>query len=630
MKALIFNSGLGSRLGELTADKPKSMVRLANGESIFHRQLRILYNCGIREFVVTTGPYAEQLEHEVASFQEHGCSIVFVPNPVYDKTNYIYSMFLAREYLRDDDILMLHGDLVFDAAYAQEVIDSPLSSLGSVNETLPQPEKDFKARIVDGEVCEVSVSIFDDDCYAFQPFYKLSRAAASIWIEEVERFVYMDIVGVYAENAANNVFDRMHVAAFSYEGHCVEEIDTPEDLERVSAMVRLYDFTAQPIYSMDERGISLIDGQVYSAWTGIESLPDLMEKLGMTRPLVIASSAFKHWNIAQVLDDTCDYYEVFQGFKPNPAFPDIQKAVAAYKAAGCDSIISAGGGSAIDIAKCVKQMLALPEGSGSDALTSKPLPYADIPHIAMPSTAGTGSESTHFAVCYIDAVKYSIANDCLLPDAVLLDPSVLEGLSQYQKRATMLDALCQAIESYWSAKSSAQSRDYSCSAISSIMDNYKDYLAGDAKAAAKIMEAANKAGHAINLTTTTAPHAMSYKLTSYYHLPHGHAVAVCMPYCWQYLIEHADEDISARLIEIAHLMTGYDAVSAQDALDAFNFFYESLSMPVDWKPQSTVDAEVLASSVNAQRLSNFPVSMTHDDIVKLYEKILSRDDGATE
>ena len=139
MKALIFNSGLGSRLGALTHDRPKSMVRLGSGETIFHRQLRILSACGIREFVVTTGPFPELLEAEAAPFEAAGCSFAFVPNPVYSETNYIYSMWLARGLLRTGDFLMLHGDLVFDAAYAQAVVDSPLESLGSVNPALPQP-----------------------------------------------------------------------------------------------------------------------------------------------------------------------------------------------------------------------------------------------------------------------------------------------------------------------------------------------------------------------------------------------------------------------------------------------------------------------------------------------------------
>lgn len=237
MKALIFNSGLGSRLGALTSDRPKGMVELSSGEVIFERQMRILHACGIREFVITTGPYPEQLARVAARYERLGCSVSFVKNPRYEQTNYIYSMYLARELLRDDDILMLHGDLVFDESYARMVIEASCASLGSVNPSLPLPEKDFKARVFDGDVVEVGVHIFDDDCVAFQPFYKLSPASMKLWLDEVVVFCEAGKTDVYAENAANEMFGQMNVSAFSYEGHVVEEVDTPEDLERVSQMI---------------------------------------------------------------------------------------------------------------------------------------------------------------------------------------------------------------------------------------------------------------------------------------------------------------------------------------------------------------------------------------------------------
>ena len=622
MKALIFNSGLGSRLGELTSDRPKAMVRLGNGETIFHRQLRILYSCGIREFVVTTGPYAEQLKEEARSFCESGCSVSFVANPVYDKTNYIFSMYLARDFLGNDDFIMLHGDLVFDAAYVRAVINANIPSLGSVNASLPRPEKDFKARINNGEVCEVSVSIFDDDCVTFQPFYKLSQEAMSIWLDAVVNFVETDMVNVYAENAANIVFDQMHVMAFSYEEHYVAEIDTPEDLEYVSREIRTYDFAQQPVYRIKEgESVELLDGIECTSLKNVGDLTELLNAFSIKKPFVVASSFFASWNISNVLEAYGDYV-VFNDFQVNPTFENVLSALSVFKKTGCDSIISAGGGSAIDVAKCVKQMLSLPESTDSSYLMSKPLPYSSVIHVAMPSTAGTGSESTHFAVCYINGVKCSIANDCLLPDAVLLDASTLLKLPDYQKKCTMLDALCQAVESYWSVNSSAESRKYSTEAISIIMNYYEAYLSGDEKAAEQIMFASNRAGKAINLTTTTAPHAMSYKLTSLYHIPHGHAVALCMPKCWQYLLDHADKDLVERLIDISYLMTGLENCNVGDGLKVFREFYDSLSMPIDWKPKDLDDLDVLVDSVNIQRLSNFPIALGKTDIKKIYIDIM--------
>ena len=111
MKAIIFNSGLGRRMAGLTEKNPKCMVKLYNGETIFERQIRILNECGINEFIVTTGPFKEQLYEVAAKFEN--VKFQFVANDDYMNTNYIVSMNNANENL-DDDVLLLHGDLVFN------------------------------------------------------------------------------------------------------------------------------------------------------------------------------------------------------------------------------------------------------------------------------------------------------------------------------------------------------------------------------------------------------------------------------------------------------------------------------------------------------------------------------------
>ena len=113
MKALIFNSGIGKRMLELTAHCPKSMVHLYNDETIFERQIRLIQEAGITEVVITTGPYPEMLKNICAKPCYKNMHFVYPHNEIFDASNYIYSMYKAREYL-DDDILMMHGDLVFD------------------------------------------------------------------------------------------------------------------------------------------------------------------------------------------------------------------------------------------------------------------------------------------------------------------------------------------------------------------------------------------------------------------------------------------------------------------------------------------------------------------------------------
>ena len=106
MKAIIFNSGYGNRMGEFTKTHHKSMAPVTNGETILHRQLRILSAEGIKDFIITTGPFEDQLKAVAADFPELNFS--FVRNDIFDRTNYIYSMYLARD-LINDDMIFLHG-----------------------------------------------------------------------------------------------------------------------------------------------------------------------------------------------------------------------------------------------------------------------------------------------------------------------------------------------------------------------------------------------------------------------------------------------------------------------------------------------------------------------------------------
>lgn len=240
MKALIFNSGLGKRMGDLTRNNPKSMVRLANGETIFERQLRILKDCGITDFVITVGPFKEQLI-EVSQREEYSSlNFTFVENSVYDQTNYIYSMYLAKEYLHDD-ILMLHGDLVFNKELVDEMIGDSTPSICLYNEEKSLPEKDFKGRFENGLLREVSINIFDDDCYAFQPLYKLSKNDMEDWLTKVEEFISNGINSVYAENALNEILKNMQVIGKTYKDHYIDEVDNIEDLDRVSEQIMEYE-----------------------------------------------------------------------------------------------------------------------------------------------------------------------------------------------------------------------------------------------------------------------------------------------------------------------------------------------------------------------------------------------------
>ncbi len=245
MKAIIFNSGLGCRMGEFTEKNHKSMSLLKDGETILHRQIRLLSNEGIKDFVITTGPFEEQLKAEATDFPD--LNFTFVRNEIYDKTNYIYSMYLARKYI-DDDMVFLHGDLVFNQKLVHDILNSDDINVATVNFKKALPEKDFKCRVKDDKIIEVSIHIFDEDCYAFQPFYKLDKATTAAWIGKVVEFIHDDENKCYAENALNKIFPALNIRAFSYEGYYIDEIDNLDDYARVTADIVQFDLIDKEIF----------------------------------------------------------------------------------------------------------------------------------------------------------------------------------------------------------------------------------------------------------------------------------------------------------------------------------------------------------------------------------------------
>ena len=238
MKAIIFNSGLGSRMAGLTENNPKCMVKLYNGETIFERQIRILSSCGISDFIVTTGPFKEQL-YEIAK-EYPNLNFQFVANEDYKNTNYIVSMNNAYSYL-DDDVLLLHGDLVFNKNLITKLLNDDHKSTCLYNEAKPLPEKDFKGKFQNNKLLQVSVNIFDDNCYAFQPLYKLAYDDLQLWKDEVAKFVNEGNVKVYAENALNEITDKLNIYGMSYKDDYIEEIDNEEDYIRVSSEINDFD-----------------------------------------------------------------------------------------------------------------------------------------------------------------------------------------------------------------------------------------------------------------------------------------------------------------------------------------------------------------------------------------------------
>ena len=205
MIALILNSGLGHRMGVLTSEHPKCMTEISSKDTILSRQLKLLAAAGIDEVIMTTGYFDDVLVNYCKSL-ELPLKYTFVNNPLYSQTNYIYSIYCAREYIKDEDIIFMHGDLVFEASVLDDILSFENSCM-KVSSTLPIPKKDFKAVVRNGRVQKVGVEFFTDVMEA-QALYKLKKNDWNLWLDKICDFCESDRRNCYAEVALNEITDE--------------------------------------------------------------------------------------------------------------------------------------------------------------------------------------------------------------------------------------------------------------------------------------------------------------------------------------------------------------------------------------------------------------------------------------
>jgi len=351
-----------------------------------------------------------------------------------------------------------------------------------------------------------------------------------------------------------------------------------------------------------------------------------LEENSIKNILLVCDSSLKFLKIdgyfKSLKDRTGVEVAYFSDFQPNPLYESVVEGVKLFHDKKCEAIFAVGGGSAIDVAKCIKLYSNMDHTQ--NYLKQEIVPN-DVKLLAIPTTAGTGSEATRYAVIYFEGVKQSVTDYSIIPSTVVMDASALSTLPAYQKKATMMDALCHAIESFWSMNSTDESKQYSKQAIELILGNMDAYQAGDDSKNEIMLKSANIAGKAINITQTTAGHAMCYKLTSLYGIAHGHAAALCVAKLWPYMVEHLDKCIDSRGQEylngiFSEIASAMGCVTVQDAIVKFQGIVDSLGLGApEMKDES--DYEKLRTSVNPVRLKNNPVGLDEDAIDGIYHEI---------
>ena len=355
---------------------------------------------------------------------------------------------------------------------------------------------------------------------------------------------------------------------------------------------------------------------------GLGNIEQVLQEVSGDRYMLVCDSSFDFLPIKDAFHPTV----LFNQFTPNPLYEQVCLGVELFHSQKCNAIVAVGGGSTIDMAKCIKLFCRMDTNRN---FLQQEFSDSGVPLIAVPTTAGTGSESTRYAVIYFEGKKQSITHESIVPDYAILEPILLKTLPLYQKKCTMLDALCQGIESWWSINSTDESIQLSQRAVGIIIDSWHDYIINNTDSStADIMDAANIAGQAINITQTTAPHAMSYKLTSLYSLPHGHAVALCLPHVWRYMVDNIDKCKDPRGSDylgsvFQNIAKQMHCTNATQAIDKFSDMLRLMDMRTPTSDNRRHDIDTLTNEVNPVRLKNNPINLDQDTVKSIYEMIVS-------
>ncbi len=315
-------------------------------------------------------------------------------------------------------------------------------------------------------------------------------------------------------------------------------------------------------------------------------------------------------------------------FSPNPSFDQLKEGILIARDVKPSLIIGVGGGSALDLAKIIAVLWDKEPGREEDLVTQGENFYRRTSRLVLiPTTSGSGSEATHFAVIYVKGEKFSVSGDGLLPDLAVVRGELSQSGTQLQKASPAADALCQAIESLWAKGSTRKSRRFARRALRLITISLVDFvMIGTDSAARRMAKGSHLAGKAINISQTTASHALAYKMTTDFSIPHGNAVALTIGALMDFLSEESSrldrksKQILQRRIFWVRGQLGFAPL--ERASSQFQRILESVGLISSLslagvKEDSQLSA--LAESVNAQRLSNNPIPLTQEDLVQILQ-----------
>lgn len=308
----------------------------------------------------------------------------------------------------------------------------------------------------------------------------------------------------------------------------------------------------------------------------------------------------------------CQYLR-FNDFSVNPKFEDLKEGVKTYQEFAPDLIVGVGGGSAMDMAKLIHFMSesnSFTEDDFIEQMQTKSERNLKSKLMLIPTTSGSGSEATQFAVIYIKNKKHSLDHPSIIPDFSVIDGVFTKELPKNVTAYTGADALCQAIESYWSQSATKESKEYALKALKLLSSNLENAVKSPTlEIRNQMAEGSFYAGKAINITRTTAPHAFSYYLTTKYGYPHGQAVAITLPYFI---------DVNCEKIDLTQVFKVFNCSDSKSFKGKIIDLFSKIDLYIKLSDILKGNLEEFIESVNLERLKNNPVQLTKKEYMGLF------------
>jgi alcohol dehydrogenase len=369
----------------------------------------------------------------------------------------------------------------------------------------------------------------------------------------------------------------------------------------------------------------------------LKNIKDIINELDAKKILLVTGKkSFTSSGAASNLNAFLKNKDVakFNDFEANPKLEDVYSGVELIRQEKPDLIIAIGGGSVIDMAKLINILAAQTEQDALNVINDSSLIHnKGQPLVAIPTTSGTGTQATHFAVVYIDKVKYSLPHKYILPDYAVVDFSLSYGTPKEIAACSGMDALSQAVESYWSINATNESKKYSSEAIRTILPAISLAINNKDRRAIRSMSiAAHLAGKAINLTKTTAAHAISYPITTYFNVPHGHAVALTLG---EFFLINSDIKYNSLIDKrgdkynkstMAELYEMFECADAQTCCDKWYDLMDQIGLERNLNTLgicNMADIKLIIKNVNLERLYNNPVKVNDEILFRMFNKAIN-------